>query len=92
MSKKLIVDNNLECPYLFEMDGERYKFTGCKTWGEAEWAKKAWDEAVAKTLKAVGERIEHCDEIRDPDKNEDLIYYGVKPKMVGDLKQGRMPE
>ncbi len=45
----LLIDTNLECPYLFMMDGEKYKFTGCKTWGEAEWAKMGWDTAVAKT-------------------------------------------
>lgn len=40
----------LKCPYLFTVEsGEKYKFAGCKTWAEAEWAKKAWDEAVKRT-------------------------------------------
>ena len=62
--KMIVTDDNLECPYLFKVDGQLWKFRGC-TWKEAEWAKKGWDEGIAKarpiiraeTIKEERERI-----------------------------------
>jgi len=59
MADRLLTDTNLECPYLFEMDGEKWKFKDCKTWAEAEWAKTAWDEAVAKTARIMVEGVKN---------------------------------
>lgn len=55
-----------ECPFLFVVNGERFKFKGCKTWEEAEWAKDGYKTAQDNMLKEVdGVAYRACEEFKD---------------------------
>jgi hypothetical protein len=45
--------DSLESPFLFTYEGQRYKFKGCKTWGEAEWATKGYNTALENVRQAL---------------------------------------